>query len=147
MPAQSRTYRKAFRWRELNGLPVAAVTALNGRLWCWCCPACGCLHELIGGEIGKPFAPDCLLRKLAVMPNRPGIHAGANWARVLADWYSLYPAAAGADTVMLMSAQDVAALDTAARLADRRAQRSAADRAKRAAAGRTRGRPRKEIAA
>lgn len=122
MPIQSRTYRKAFRWIEQDGVPVATVTDLNGRLWTMTCPVCGCLHELIGGEIGKPFKPDCLLRTLARMPAPRG-NTGANWRRVLADWYAQYPEAAQHDTVLLLDAQQVAALDQAQRKAARRAKR------------------------
>jgi len=129
MPIMSKTYRKAFKWRELNGLPVAEVIELNGRLWCFACPACGCLHELIGGALGQPFALDCLLRRLASMPSAPSVHRGANWRRVLADWHALYPGAASANTVLLLDEAAVAALD--------KEQRKAAAAAKRAAAKQT----------
>jgi len=151
MPAQSRTFRRAFRYREVDGLPVAEVVELNGRLWTWCCPLCGQIAEILGGEIGKPFKPDCLLRKLAVMPSHPGIHAGADWARLLQMWQDAHPAAAAHDTVLLLDAAQVAALDTAQQDADRLAaaqQRQDALQARkiereRAKVTKPRGRPRK----
>ena len=127
MPIMSKTYRKAFKWRELNGLPVAEVFTLNGRGWILCCPLCGCLHETRLAQTAGAFKPDCLLRRLAAMPGTPGMHAGANWRRVLQDWQALYPAAATHDTVLLLDAAAVAALD--------KQQRKAA--AKRAAAKQT----------
>lgn len=155
MPVQSRTYRKSFRWVEVDGLPVATVTDLNGRLWTMTCPACGCLHELIGGEIGKPYKPDCLLRKLAAMDQPHGRPAayGANWRRVLQDWYAQHPQAAAHDTVLLLAAEAVETLvanlpqanGRTRTLTDEQRQRKAErERARRAAAGKKRGRPRKD---
>lgn len=137
MPAQSRTYRKAFKWREVDGVPVAEVTVLNGRLYCWTCPACGCIHELIGGELGQPFKLDCLLRQLAQQAAPVGRPAeyGANWQRVLQMWQDIHPAAAAHNTVLLMSAQDIKALDQAQQAAKRKAARA------------KRGRPQKDKAA
>lgn len=137
MPAQSRTFRKSFRWREVDGAPLAAVTVLNGRGWIFCCPLCGCIHEVSGGQLDGRYAPNCLLRQLAQQAAPVGRPAeyGANWARVLQMWQDIHPAAAH-NTVLLMSAQDIEALDQAQQAAERKA----AARAKR-------GRPRKDKAA
>lgn len=151
----SKHYRAAFKWREMDNVPVAAVTVLNGRGWLLCCPLCGCIHETRMAQTTGAYAPDCLLRRLANMAQPVGRPAeyGANWARVLQLWQDAHPAARAHDTVLLLDAEAVAALDAAQQQADRlaaaqarRDERSSAARAKRAAAGKTRGRPRKDVA-
>lgn len=144
MPIMSKHYRAAFKWREMDNVPVAAVTVLNGRGWLLCCPLCGCIHETRMAQTTGAYAPDCLLRRLANMAQPVGRPAeyGANWARVLQMWQDIHPAAAH-NTVLLMSAQDIEALDQAQQAAERKA----AARAKRATIGAKRGRPRKDKAA
>ncbi len=144
MPIMSKHYRAAFKWREMDNVPVAAVTVLNGRGWLLCCPLCGCIHETRMAQTTGTYAPDCLLRRLANMAQPVGRPAeyGANWARVLQMWQDIHPAAAH-NTVLLMSAQDIEALDQAQQAAERKA----AARAKRATIGAKRGRPRKDKAA
>lgn len=138
MPAQSRAQRARFKWREVEGQPVAAVTVLNNRGWLFCCPLCGCIHEVRSGQTTGAYAPDCLLRRLANTSQPVGRPAeyGANWQRVLQMWQDIHPAAAAHNTVLLMSAQDIEALDQA----QQAAKRKAAARAKR-------GRPQKDKAA
>lgn len=144
MPIMSKHYRAAFKWREMDNVPVAAVTVLNGRGWLLCCPLCGCIHETRMAQTTGAYAPDCLLRRLANTSQPVGRPAeyGANWARVLQMWQDIHPAAAH-NTVLLMSAQDIEALDQAQQAAERKA----AARAKRATIGAKRGRPRKDKAA
>lgn len=138
MPIMSKTYRKAFKWRETNRAPVAEVTVLNGRGWLFCCPLCGCMHETRMAQTTGTYEPDCLLRRLANTSQPVGRPAeyGANWQRVLQMWQDIHPAAAAHNTVLLMSAQDIEALDQA----QQAAKRKAAARAKR-------GRPQKDKAA
>lgn len=102
MPIMSKHYRKTFKFFQVDGVPAAETVVLAGHAWILCCPLCGCLHEVRGGQTEGAYRPDCLLRRLAAMPAVRGVHAGADWARVLALWQSAYPAAAH-DTVLLLS--------------------------------------------
>lgn len=111
MPIISKTYRKAFRWRETDGAPVAAVTVLNARGWILCCPLCGCVHEVRGGQTDGTYKPACLLRALATMPPAPRSGGGADWRRLLDLWQADYPAAAAHDTLQLLDPAAVEALD------------------------------------
>lgn len=106
MPVISSHYRKAFRWVERDGLPVATITELNARGWLLVCPLCGCMHETRAQQLTGPYKPDCLLRTLAAMPAPRG-NIGANWRRVLQDWYAIHPQAAQHDTVLLLDAEAV----------------------------------------
>lgn len=152
MPAQSRTFRKSFRWREVDGAPLAAVTVLNGRGWIFCCPLCGCIHEVSGGQLDGRYAPNCLLRQLAQQAAPVGRPAeyGANWARVKLA-LELKPAleeqARERKDANLKQGTTVPDVANLPHRENGRTRDKAAARAKRATIGAKRGRPRKDKAA
>lgn len=45
-----------------DGLPVAQVVRWGAGVWVKCCPLCGCLHEILKGQIEGEFEPRCILK-------------------------------------------------------------------------------------
>lgn len=126
MPIISKTYHKAFKWREVEGVPAAETVVLAGRAWILCCPLCGCMHEVRSGQVDGQYRPDCLLRRLARMAPARGAGGGADWPALLAQWERAYPGAAAQDTVALLSPASVEALRANQQPARRAARKAAA---------------------
>lgn len=59
MPMSHSEQQKRFKLTLYDGQPEGVVEATQGARMVMCCPLCGCIHQVMGVDMSKPYTPLC----------------------------------------------------------------------------------------